>query len=68
MSNLNASVEKMDTSQEEIRNTFPAQPKRNPRGQNPGLTSRGQKYEQAKVITILRGSKSLKMDFPPPSP
>ena len=65
---LNASVENMVASQEEIRNTFPAQPERNPRGQNPESTMGGPKHEHAKAITILRSGKTLEMDFPPLTP
>ena len=68
MRKLNASVEKMVASQEEIRNAFPTQPERNPRGQNLGSTLEGQKHEQAKAVTILRSGKTLERDFPLQSP
>ena len=68
MSKLNASVETIAASQEEIRNTFPAQPERNPRGQNLGSTSGCQRHEQAKAVTILRSGKTLERDFSPPKP
>ena len=68
MSKLNASVEKMVASQEEIRNTFPAQPERNPRDQNPGSSSREQKHKQEKAVTILWSGKTLERDYPPLTP
>ena len=68
MSKLNTSMEKMAASLEEIRNTFPAQPECNPRGQNLGSTSGGQKHKQVKVATILWIGKTLALDFPPPKP
>ena len=68
MSKLNVSMEKMVVSQEETRNTSPAQVERNPRGKNPGFTSGGLKHEQAKAVTILWSGKTLERNFPPPNP
>ena len=68
MSKLNASVEKMAASQEEIRNTFPAQAKHNLIRQNPRPTSGGQKHEQVKTVTILWNGKTLERDFHSPKP
>ena len=56
MSQLNISVDEVAASQEEIRNTFLAQPEGNPRGQYPGTSLGGPKHEHVKVVTIFLDS------------
>ena len=58
----------MTASQEESRNTFLAQPDRNPRAQHPGSTSGGPQQEQAKAITILRSGHTIGIEEAPPTP
>ena len=58
-------MEKLTASQEETRNTFPAQPNRKLRGQYPGSTSGGPQQEQAKAVTVLRSGQIIGTDVPP---
>ena len=61
-------MERWNTTQEGARNTFPAQPDPNSRGQYPGSTSGGPQQEQAKAIIVLRSEGAIGKDESPSIP
>ena len=65
---LNSNMERWNSAQEGARNTFPAQPDPNPRGQQPGPSSGGPHQEQAKAITVLRSGRTIGNKDPPSIP